>query len=128
MILSGCNNIGITGFDNVEEDTESSGNNESGRSSITFAGISSLDQVSDTAVRLNWTNHSEAVGYQVFNVTSGTPVFVSFIIAPINNATVSRLTPATTYSYRVKAQDSGGLLDNNTNDQGFTTTSVPETP
>lgn len=124
FIIAACNNIGTAEFKTAAEGTGSS----SESSTLTFSGISSVDQVSDTTARLNWSNHAAAVGYEVYNLSSGSPIFVSFITAPASDITITGLSVSTAYSYRVKAKDAYGILDSNTNDQEFTTNAAPDVP
>ena len=117
-LLSGCGAV------LAQANSSSKG---SGVSQLSFTGISSIDNVSGVSVRLNWTNVTGAFGYNVFNVTSGSPVLIAFVLAPATNYTVTGLSATTAYKFRVRLVDSEGLSDANTNDQSVTTASISAT-
>src|SRR5690606_9154599 len=91
----------------------------------TFAGLESIDQVTATTVRLNWTHDANAANYFVFSMNGGVPTLVDTLPAPTATYTVTGLTPATGYSFRVRAQDLLGNIGTNTNDVAVTTDSPP---
>jgi hypothetical protein len=67
-----------------------------------FSGLASIDQVTSTSMRLNWTPFSGSSGYQVLQVVSGTPSLVQSVSSGLSaNAVVSGLTPSTSYDFRV---------------------------
>lgn len=123
LIVSGCETVAK--FDEVA--TGSGGFGGGTSSSINFSGISSIDQITDATARLNWTNHADAAAYEIYNVTSGT-TFVATVMAPATSYDLSGLNFSTAYEYRVRAKDSEGNLDSNTNDVSFTTNLAPNPP
>lgn len=120
LALVGCLE-GTAKFDEVAEGTDTF-------NSISFSGIDSINSVTDSTATIHWTHVSSAVAYQIFNTTSGTPVFVGFVLAPTDSYSLTSLTANATYKFRVKAQSSDGLLDVNTNNFGFTTNAAPTPP
>ena len=88
---------------------------------IIFSGIDSVSDITTTTAILRWTHVSSAVAYQIFNTTSGSPVFVTSVSAPDESYSVTGLNPNTTYRFRVKAQNALGQIDLNTNDVEFST-------
>jgi Fibronectin type III domain len=96
-------------------------------SSVSFSGLSSIDNISGTTMRLNWTNVGGAQYYQILNMTSGTPSWVTNVTAPTATYTMTGLSPSTVYKFRVRLVDSQGLSDTNTNDLSATTATVTGT-
>jgi hypothetical protein len=60
-------------------------------------------------------------------MTSGSPVWITNITSPTATYTVTGLNPSTTYKFRVRVMDSGGLSDTNTHDLSATTASITAT-
>lgn len=81
-----------------------------------FDGIDTIDNMTTTTMRLNWTTHADAANYKIYNLTSGSPVFVATIAAPATSYTVTSLSPATTYIFRVRYENNLGYSDDNIND------------
>ncbi|MER2513204.1 MAG: fibronectin type III domain-containing protein [Nitrosomonas ureae] len=120
LTLAGCLE-GTAKFDEVAEGTDTYNN-------ISFPGIDTINSVTDSTATIHWTHVSSAVAYQIFNTTSGTPVFVGFVLAPTDSYNLTGLTPNATYKFRVNAQSSSGLLDANTTNFGFSTNAAPTPP
>lgn len=49
---------------------------------VSFSGITSVDQITGSAMRLNWTSSADAVSYNVYQVVSGTPNYIGTVVAP----------------------------------------------
>lgn len=124
--LSGCNEIGTATFDTVATGTITDPGSTT--SPLSFAGLSSVTPVTDVTAQLNWISQAGASAYQVYNTSSGNPIYVTTIAAPANTTTLTGLAPSTTYSYRIKSLDSSGLQDSNTNDISFITNNAPDVP
>lgn len=124
LLLTACENS-LTVTDKAKN--SGGGGTTTPGSSLSFAGIDSIDNVSGVSARLNWTNVTGAQLYQIFNVTTGTPVWIANVTAPATSYTVTGLTPTSTYKFRVRLMDSQGLTDSNTNDKSITTASVTAT-
>lgn len=92
---------------------------------INFSGLESLKSVTNTTMQLNWTNHADAKGYVIFNVTNGANIYLKFIDAPTTSTTVTGLSANTDYSFIVKSVDQEFKMDANTQIQSATTTSAP---
>jgi hypothetical protein len=90
-----------------------------GTTLTSFAGLDSIDNVTGTTMRLNWTGVAGADSYQVYRVNGGTvsllssQVSASFCTGVTCNYTVTGLTPGTSYSFRVRATDTGGVQEAN---------------
>ena len=124
LSLSSCKELGKVKFDSIQEGTATVEN-----SSIIFAGISSIDQVTDTTMRLNWTAHADAVSYNVYNVTSGSVVFLATVSGQSSSSyTATGLTSGTLYKFRVRAVDSLSKIDVNIIQVSATTTSSTPAP
>jgi formylglycine-generating enzyme required for sulfatase activity len=122
--ITACNGIGTAKIDGVGT---INGTNDG--TIAVFAGISSIDLKTDSILRLNWTVHGDAVAYDVFNVTSGLPVWVTTIAGQASSSTtLTGLTPNQLYKFRVRAKDSAGVNDTNTNDVSVTTNLAPDPP
>lgn len=92
-----------------------------------FAGISTIDQKTDSTLRINWASHATATSYEIYNTTSGT-TYLSTINSPGTSYNLTGLTPGGTYSFMVKAKDSQGILDWNTTNLTTTMNAAPDIP
>ena len=125
LIASGCETVAK--FE--EAATGSGGFGGTTSSSINFSGISSVDQKTDTTLRLNWGAHADAVAYDVYNTTSGTPVWLQTVNGQASSSvSLTSLNPNQLYKFRVRAKDSEGNNDGNTNDVSVTMNLAPDTP
>lgn len=95
---------------------------------IQFYGIDGIDQISDVSAKIRWTHVPQAVGYDVYQIVSDVPVFVSFVSAPTSEFSLTDLQAGTTYTYRVNARSEEGLTDSNRRNVSFSTLSNPESP
>lgn len=75
-VTCACNGIGTAEIDGIGA-VSGTGTETDDSTIATFAGISSIDLKTDTTLRLNWTAHGDAVAYDVFNVTTGSSVWVA---------------------------------------------------
>lgn len=130
-LLGGCE----TGaeFETIAENSDSGNNSgDSGGSGtpsdVTFAGIDNISAVTDSTATINWTHVAGGVQYQIFSVSGSTLTYISSVEAPTATYNLTGLTAATSYTYRVRLVDSGGLNDANTNDISFTTIGAPSAP
>jgi formylglycine-generating enzyme required for sulfatase activity len=121
VILTACNGIGTAEIGDAALGTGGTS------SSIVFAGISSIDQKTDSSLRINWTAHTDAVAYEIYNTTSGT-IYVATISAPATSYTITGLIPGATYRFRVRAKDSEGTLDSNINNVSVAMSLAPNVP
>lgn len=121
--LSSCNELQVNPIKALEKET---GTTET--SAIVFAGIDSIDQVTDSTMRLNWTNHADASAYQIYRMVSGTPSYITTLAAPASTLTLTGFIPNTSYSFRVKTLDSTGVKDANTTIKTVTTNLAPNVP
>ena len=94
---------------------------------VNFSGLSSISAVTGTAMQLNWSALATAASYQIYNMTTGTPVYLATVVAPASNYTVSGLSQSTLYAFRVRASDTSGVTDANTNSVSATTLAVVAT-
>ena len=74
----------------------------------TGGGISAPDNlagtgISNSQIGLNWTTSSAATGYRLYELEKSQPVLIGTYSASTTSATVSGLTPATTYQFNVVA-------------------------
>jgi titin len=91
---------------------------------VAFNGVDSIDQITPTSLRVNWTAVPTAVAYLVFDVTSSTPALIASVSAPATSDTVTTLSPATAYKFRVRVLDGTGASDHGTNDVPATTPAI----
>lgn len=91
-----------------------------GVSSLSFAGIDSITSITASTLSINWTHVSGAVRYFVYTVSGGTLTYVTDVTAPTATVGLTGLTPAATYTFRVRALDALGVWDGNTNDVSAT--------
>jgi len=92
-----------------------------------FPGVVSIDNTGVDTMRVNWTNVSNAVRYFIYDMRSGSPVYVNDLAAPVSSYQISGLTPNTTYKYRVRLMDNIGGTDCNKSDKSGTTSSITVT-
>lgn len=82
----------------------------SGGSYLSFAGISTIDNVGASSVRLNWTAASggSVSSYKVYRYVNDVATLVATLANSNTQYTVTGLSPSTTYQFRVDAEDSFG--------------------
>lgn len=93
-LFSGCNGIGTAEFGDLAM-------GEGGKiTSITFTGITSIDQITDSTATIYWSAHSGASSYTVYNVSSGSPVIVTGLQGSNHDSvTLTGLSSNTTYIF-----------------------------
>ena len=91
-----------------------------------FAGIDSIENIKASTAIIKWTNHELASHYLVMNITDS----ITYQSAIQNQTSffIFGLTGDTEYKFIVKAVDSLGNLDSNTNEVTFTTLPPPSAP
>jgi hypothetical protein len=97
-------------------------------SKLTFAGISSINEITDSTARITWTGHTQSINYDIYRINSESIELIKVQEAPASSFLLTNLDKSTAYTFRVNLRDSQGLKDSNTNDQSFTTLAVPTTP
>ena len=80
-------------------------------SATTAGGVAAPDNLtgaglSNSEIGLSWTASSWATGYRLYEIESGQPVLIATYASSTTSATVSGLTPATTYQFNVVAFNS----------------------
>lgn len=121
LCLSGCKDFSVT------DKAPGSGGGGTPTSSIAFGGLTSIDNVTESGARLNWTHASGAATYIVYEVTSGNPSLVATVTAPTATYSLTGLGSSTSHTYRVRLLDSQGLFDANTSDRATTTSAITAT-
>jgi hypothetical protein len=120
VFISACNNAG-----KLEIKNAASGNVSS--PTINFAGISSINEISDTSLKLNWVVHTEAIAYEIYETTSGLS-YLGSVSSPTNTFRITGLSPGTNYRYLVRARDIQGNPEQNLNHVLATTNLAPDVP
>jgi hypothetical protein len=93
---------------------------------LVFGGISLVDQKGDTSVRLSWVPHAEAIGYDVYDLSSGSRILMTTVGGQATSSvTLTGLTPGMTYIFRVALKDGLNQNDANTNDHTVQMDSAP---
>ena len=96
---------------------------------LSFAGATSVTNKTDSTLTLNWSSHADAVAYDIFNTTSGTPVIVTTVWNQASTqVNLTGLVPNAMYKFRVRLKNSIGQNDYNTNDLSVTMNSAPDAP
>lgn len=125
LTLSACNGIGTAEIDGMGAVTS----DDDAPASFTFSGISSADQKTDSTVRLNWIAHGDAVAYDIFDVTSGSLVWIKTVLGQASSShTLTGLTPNQLYKFRVRAKNTAGVNDGNNNDVAVVMNAAPDMP
>lgn len=96
---------------------------------LSFAGATSLSGKTDSTNTLNWAAHADAVAYDVYNTTSGTPSYITTVVGQASaQFTITGLNPSATYKFRVKMRNSSGTSDTNINDLTVAMNAAPDVP
>ena len=120
-VLSGCETVAK--FDEMAQGFDSNP-----ESSISFNGIDSITNVTDTTATINWTHISDASSYQIFSVSGATLTYINTVNAPTATYALTGLTPSTALKFKVRAYDSSGDGDSNSNIVSITTDGAPASP
>jgi len=93
---------------------------------LNFGGITSITNITGTTMKLNWTAITGPTGYNIYSVDgSGNLSFNQTVSGAVStSATVTGLSTATTYKWRIQAVDTFGNLDSNTVIMAATTDSI----
>lgn len=127
-LASACNRIGTAKFDEAAVGTGGQGTGGTDPT-ISFSGITSTTGKTDSTVTLHWTAHADAVAYDVYDTTSGTPVFKDRIVGQASNqVNLDSLTPGMNYKFRVRMRNSSGSYDANTTDVTVSMNLAPDVP
>jgi len=96
-----------------------------GVGSLDFAGLETANPITTTTATLNWTHVTGALNYFIFRLAGdGSSTLVTTVTPPTATYAATGLTPATSYTYFVKAIDQLGTQDSNSNLVTFTTKSL----
>jgi len=90
---------------------------------LNFAGLATITNITGTTMQLNWTAITGPTKYNVYSVDGSGNLTLNQSVngAASNTVTITGLSTATTYKWRVQAVDVLGNVDNNTiNVQGTT--------
>ncbi|MGK5085345.1 fibronectin type III domain-containing protein [Bdellovibrionota bacterium FG-1] len=96
-----------------------------GEGLVPFAGIDAFDQITSSSARIRWTAPTGAKAFIVYQInTLGAALPLRTLTEDATNISLTGLTPATAYTYRVRVEDENGGMDTNTNDKTFFTDSI----
>ncbi|NRA68291.1 MAG: hypothetical protein HRU19_27650 [Pseudobacteriovorax sp.] len=90
-----------------------------GVGSLNFDGLQSITNVTHNSLKLNWNETAQAASFLIFRIDGTSLIYLETILntgGTLTERTISNLTPNTSYTYRVRATDFVGVVDNNTND------------
>lgn len=87
----------------------------------TFAGIASVDNASTSTLRINWSDYTGESDYKVYDVSSGSYVYLATVAADQTTYTATGLSPSTTYTFAVRWVNGNGIEDANSATDGGTT-------
>jgi hypothetical protein len=91
---------------------------------LNFDGLQTITDVEHNALTLNWNETAQAASFLLFQVDGNSLTYLETLLNTAGTVTSKRLTglqPNTTYTYRVRATDYVGVVDNNTQDVSATT-------
>lgn len=94
---------------------------------LKFDGIESITAITGNSAQLEWTSHTQALGYQIklLNELTGLyEVVKSISDGTLGSTVLTGLQPNKGYSVRIEAIDALGNLDGNVVTQSFTTTEL----
>ena len=121
--LSACNGLGVAQFG-----TSAGGSGFNTDSSLSYSGISSYDEKTDSTVRLHWASHPDAIAYEIYDMASGEPVYRTTVAAPAVSVVLTGLTPSSSYQFRIRMKTSDGKTDTNQHELGLTMNAAPDVP
>ena len=119
LVLSDASQLGVPTFSSSPVPLQSK---------LTFAGISSISNITASSLTLNWVNVAGASSYAVYNTTSGTPVYLGAVLAPNHAYTVTGLSISTYYTFSVDLIDTNGLVASSPQATGVTTADTTTVP
>lgn len=100
-----------------------------GVGSLAFNGITSVSDIYSSQLKLNWTTVAGALTYYVFRQNADNSLtLITYLTPPTSSYIVSGLSPSTTYKYWVRATDTLGAFDTNTNVVTTSTNTTPASP
>lgn len=118
--ISGRNSSGADGSNDTEKDEGVS---------FDFQGATSVDQISDSLARVNWTSNSDAVAYSIHSVGGEEEVLIGLSWGQDNSSyAFTDLTPDTDFSIVVRMINNKGITGNNSNAVDFKTNRAPQAP
>jgi len=91
----------------------------------TYSGLDSIDDITSISVRLNWSVLSSAAYYVVYRVVGSDLRVEHVAMNPVSSFTVTGLSPDTAYTFRVRAADASGVIDDNARDLTASTLAAP---
>ena len=80
---------------------------------LTFEGVETVSNVTDTTVSLHWSELEGAVTYLIYDISSGSPVLIQSIPAPSDSVYLDNLLSDYNYKFMVRVRDSEGQIDTN---------------
>lgn len=114
---------------NTSEFTATMALTGTGVGTLSFNGIDSVSNIYATQLKLNWTHVSGTLIYYVFKVNNDNSLtLVANVNAPATSYIVSGLTASTSYKFWVRAMDTSGAFDTNTNTVTTSTNTSPAAP
>lgn len=133
LSMVSCNEIGSVKFEESpsRDGGISSGDysdDEIGYAPISFTGITSVTNKTDSSLTLNWGSHPDALVYFIFNTTNGISVAGIAQNQSDNSFELTGLSPGSFYKFRVRIMTAEGKYDANENDIEVTMNSSPNTP
>ncbi len=94
-----------------------------GVGTLNFDGLQTITNVTHNSLTLNWNEATQAASFLIFRVVEvdsvPTLVYLETILntdGTVVSKNIANLTPSTSYTYRVRATDYVGVVDNNTSD------------
>ncbi len=88
-----------------------------------FSGVSKVDEIRETSVKLHWDAYNEAASFVIFKVVDGKKAFVATTKGTQNSYTVTGLKAGETYTYIVNVMNMAGKGDGNA--KAFSVTTIP---
>jgi hypothetical protein len=127
-LMCSCNTVGEAEFNAVAIPKDES-QIDMTPVDYSFSGPVSFSHKTDSTVTIYWTPHAEAISYDIFDLGSGTQVFLTNVLGQSSShSTLTSLTPGALYKIRLKMRDSVGRYDTNINEISFTMNAAPDMP
>ncbi|MDD9950226.1 MAG: hypothetical protein OXT67_01550 [Zetaproteobacteria bacterium] len=92
-----------------------------GSATSNFVGVEGYTNLNSTSVDLTWTHDSAAAAYLIYKVVGAAESLLATVTAPASGAQLTGLSAESSYTIKVKARDSNGVVAENDQTISFTT-------
>jgi hypothetical protein len=130
IFFLGCGEYTLK-IDNPSRDNRTDHTDKNGSetfSTLSFGGIQSITNITDSSLTITWDPHDEAIQYQVYVMLDNKEELLHSLDAPASSFLLTSLKNNAIYILRVRLVDRDLRVDANTNDHTVKTLLNPEAP